>query len=438
MQMKSETDERGTVLLFLLILTLALSFLFVKDATFFGDEGFHFTQIDKFLKFDFEVDGSITTIPGYHAFQALVARIMGERTLEFFRLVNLGLSIASVFLFYRTVRAIDPESRATKTIQYTFLPILFPFFFLLYTDVLSLFLALVAFSAYSRHKFAWAFLIAGLSVLVRQNNIIWFAFFVVSFFVETGLLYSLIFTIINVYRYFVSHIVRGKGEERTRSAPKDISISRARIIFNLGMCVVVFILFGIFLVQNGGIAIGDAGAHPFPQIHLGNVYFLLFLSGVFLLPLHLAHLRKILRFLWHHPFAAPICIGFFVFGMLTFANTHGYNQDIHSVFLRNRVLEYFTQTPLLMTAFFIVTTLAFLSLIVTKLHHPYHYLLYPFTILFLIPSWLIEQRYYLIPFVFFLLFRKPEHRVTEWMQAIYSIIFTAILYWIVASRWLFL
>lgn len=438
MQVKSQTSDEGSkILLFLIILTFSLAFLFVKDGTFFGDEGFHFTQIDKFLRGDYSMDGSITTLPGYHGVQALVAWIMGEHTLGFYRLVNLLLSIASVILLFGITRSVDPTTARAKTVQYAFLPILFPFFFLLYTDVLSLFLGVAACSAYNRRAFAWALLIAGLSILIRQNNIVWFLFFAISFALESGFLRSVGSTCSRRCTFSFPAFADAEGRGKSDSSAHS-SLSRLHIILSLGICAVVFALFGVFVVRNGGIAIGDAGAHPFPQMHLGNIYFLLFLAGILFLPLHLSHLHRIGRFLLKHPLAAPISIGFFVFGMLTFANTHNYNQDIHSVFLRNRVLEYFTLTPLLMTAFFIPTTLAFLSLLVTKLEKPYQYLLYPFGVLYLLPSWLIEQRYYLIPFVFFLLFRKSEHGAIEWLQAFYSILFSAILFWIVASRWLFL
>jgi alpha-1,2-glucosyltransferase len=46
-----------------------------------------------------------------------------------------------------------------------------------------------------------------------------------------------------------------------------------------------------------------------------------------------------------------------------------------------------------------------------------HYLLCPATILFLAPSWLIEQRYTLIPFSFFLLFRRQGQRSDEYFTA---------------------
>jgi alpha-1,2-glucosyltransferase len=46
-------------------------------------------------------------------------------------------------------------------------------------------------------------------------------------------------------------------------------------------------------------------------------------------------------------------------------------------------------------------------------------LLYPATVLALLPIWMIEQRYYLAPFTLFLLFRKAEAPWLEWILTLW-------------------
>lgn len=399
----SELD-RTAVVAVLLFVILSSSFLAVKDATYFGDEGYHFEQIEYFLDGQYRVTSSLTTIPGYHVVMALASRMMGEESIVFYRTVNLLFAFASIVVFFLTAQAIHKKTSLAKTFQYVFLPILFPFFFLLYTDVLSLLLMLLALLAYEKRNVPASAVFAALSVIVRQNNIVWFAF---------------------LFAAMLPHV-------------KASDISRKEFIESAVLFGIGFILFAVFMQINGGIAIGDKGSHPFPSLHLGNVYFLLFLCGILFLPMHLGNLRNIFRELRSNRFAPAILVAFFVVGMLTFVSTHGYNQGLDSVFLRNKILSYFTLTPLLKTLFFIPTTLAFLSLLVTPLRKPVYYLLYPATVLYLLPSWLIEQRYYFIPFVFFLLFRREQSKTWEWLTVAYSATLTGFVYWMVATRWLFL
>lgn len=414
--------------LFGIVVILCLAFLGVKDATYFGDEGFHMEQIENFQNGNFTVTGSLTTIPGYHAFMTVASRLIGERSLAFYRLVNLLLSLLSVFVFFRTARDVRETSALEKTVQYAFLPIVLPFFFLLYTDILSLLLLLFALRAQERKGYALASIFSGIAILVRQNNIVWFGYFFIACLHETGML-----------RRITELIPLECIQRLARNLPnpKESAVHSANLLVSVIVYYLGFFLFAIFAKLNGGIAIGDKGSHPFPSFHLGNVYFLLFLLGILFLPMHLLNLKKIFRYLRTNRFAPTIVVSFFVIGMMTFVNTHGYNQGLDSVFLRNRILSYFTLTPLLKTLFFVPTTLALLSLLVTRFSKPIHYLLYPMTVLYLLPSWLIEQRYYFVPIVFFLLLRRDQSVLAERTQAIYSIVLSAVLYWIMATRWMF-
>ena len=65
-------------------------------------------------------------------------------------------------------------------------------------------------------------------------------------------------------------------------------------------------------------------------------------------------------------------------------------------------------------------------------------LLYPMTLLFLFPSWLIEHRYYIIPFSLFLLLREQESERAEAGIALFSIIVSLGLYLPVIERTFFL
>jgi alpha-1,2-glucosyltransferase len=157
----------------------------------------------------------------------------------------------------------------------------------------------------------------------------------------------------------------------------------------------------------------------------------------FFLPSHLGRLPKIGKKFASSRWLIPVIMGSFLLYMLLYANDHPYNQDLHSVFLRNRILVYFDQTPLLRLAFYFPMAWALACLATVKLRRPEYYLLYPLTVLYLLPSWLIEQRYDLVPFVLFILY-TDNHPGEENALAVYGVLFTVLLYVIVATRYLFL
>ncbi len=364
----------------ILIITLPLLLSIRQDTNLHVDERDHLDQITRFLQGEKTLNPLLTTIPGYHAMIAMLLKPFPNPTLPLARTITLLLSLCSILVFFFMVKEINPESSFTKTLQYAFFPILFPFFFLIYTDVFSLLLVLLAmlFAMKKNHIGSAAIGIA--SILVRQNNIVWLLFlFLFLYFQELG-----------------------RDKESIKNHLKK------SWLFLLG-----FIAFAIFLLLNKGIAIGDPTGHP-PGIYFGNIYFLLFLFFLLLLPFNLANLQRIIEKLKNKRIILFLII-FFIFYLLTFKNTHPYNQEAHSFFLRNQILLFFTSSIALKVIFFLPIAYTLLSLSVTKLPSKACYLMYPTTILYLLPSWLIEQRYYLIPFALFLAFKEKKSNAIEYL-----------------------
>ena len=77
---------------------------------------------------------------------------------------------------------------------------------------------------------------------------------------------------------------------------------------------------------------------------------------------------------------------------------------------------------------FAAMALALLSLSVTLLRERTHYLIYPFAVFSLLPAWQIEQRYYLLPLMLFLLFRVQRSTLFEWSLIVYLATCTGILF----------
>lgn len=395
-------------------LVLGACFLLVVRHNLMADENVHGDQIMRFLKGDFHINGLLTAIPGYHAAVALLLSLPGWRSIAAMRLVSFALSLLSVLAFYAAARMLDQRAAIPTTLQYAFFPILLPYFFLLYTDPLSLLFVLVALIAALGKRPTLSALFAVLSMAVRQNNIIWLLFFP-SLLIAEALL-----------------------AHRSLSWRLLLRITLAWLRRSW-LSIVGVLLFAAFVWWNQGIALGDRGAHPPFTLHLGNVYFLLFTFFFLFLPLHVANVPRFLRLpAWQRNLAVAGVLFFYAFFLFTFVNDHFDNQASLNYFLRNRILTTFATDVIHKTIFYVPVGLSLLSLAATRLRRASFYLLYPMTLLFLLPSWLIEQRYYLIPFAFFLLMRERRDLRIEYAFAVYCALGAGYLFWGVAHDWFFL
>jgi len=246
-----------------------------------------------------------------------------------------------------------------------------------------------------------------LSLFIRQNNIVWLAFMCV----------------------FI-HFEKYNFEFSVKIFQKSI---RDYWIFIIG-----FILFIIFLIINKGVAIGEKLMHPSFLFRTGNIFFMMFLFFFLFLPLNISNFQKIIQHIKKNKkFIIIIAIVFSIY-MLTFVNDHPYNYYLPRYFIRNRILLYFNSTFVLKTLFFIPIAYSMFSISVTKLHRKSFYILYPTTLIFLLPSWLIEQRYYLIPFTLFILFKKEESKLVECLTITFYVLASAGIYLGMRNNFFFL
>lgn len=407
---------------------LLVAFFAVKRHSYFGDEGYHLEQIRLFLARKWEITSAMTTIPGYHLLLAGIASFTQTDDLNVYRLVSLCVSGLSILFFWLCARSIGSKQPLTRTVQFTFIPFLFPYFPLVYTDIPSLLFVLVALYATLHRAYACAAIAAFLGVGVRQNNIIWCAFFLILFLDRE-------------YRNNVLHWLKRKWNIamgiKTYASPTQIKPLWSGVV--IALYLLGFGLFGAFIYWNGGLAIGDKSAHPFPSFHIGNIVFMLVLLAVMWLPLHIGNLRAIWALLRKHGLTVlAVFLGCLSLYLLLYHNDHGYNQGADSVFMRNRILVRSVSTEMHRVLFFLPCFFAGLSIAATKLRRPVYLWLYALTIFYLLPSWLIEQRYYFIPITLFLLLREERSKWLERISATYGVVTTIALFIPVAERWFFL
>ena len=374
----------------MILVVLLAEFVYMSHAPELVDEGANWKQIKIFLNREAGIKIGLNVLPGYHALIATVMLMFHKTGIYSARFATTWISFASVILFYLLTWKMYGSPSVVKTLQFLFFPLFFPFFPLVYTDVLAMMLVLLAFYCILWRQYTLSGLVALLSILVRTNNITWFAFLFVFIFIENHGL-------------------------NWRDYPKSL---KQTWVYLVG-----FGLFAIFFYLNGGIALTDKGMQPLSGLLSGNTIYLLFIFAFLFLPLNLANIPRMVRLFEYWRWVLPIGLATFIVYLLTFQSTHPYNQTKLDYFFRNRLLLTVTHDLALKSAFFIPVVWSMLSIAVTRLRQKNYYWLYPFTVLSLLPIWLIEPRYCFVPLSLFLLFKEERSPLVEGLTiAMYIIV----------------
>jgi alpha-1,2-glucosyltransferase len=351
-----------------------------------GDELYHYAQIHLLRHGDIRVlDVYLTTIPGYHAAIAALLWLSGLDSLAAARTINALFGLAAIGGFHALRRQLWPDTQTLATAQLIVLPILAPLFFLVYTDVLAFALILWASVATFAHRHWLAALALSGVVLVRQNDIVWAAFLAVV---------------------ALWPIWREQG------------FARCKALVATGVPYAIPIaLFLAFWAWNGSISLshGQAQLHPQLTLHAGNPFFALMLAGL-LLPLQtLAGLGRFAQSIRVRPWLIVLPLVLFAGYWWGFRADNPYNTALPDFIPRNAFLQMLDRDALARALAGIVMVLAACGLAPTHLHPREAAWLYPFAAFFLASSWLIEQRYALVPLVLWLAFREQRGRAIEYV-----------------------
>ena len=363
-----------------------------------SDEWLHYYQSLYFSRGNYEVYvGTLTNIPTYHFWLSTLMRMLGFEALGAARVINSLYGLAGLLALFHIRRALQMPDALRATAQLMFLPPLFVFFFIVYTDVLALSLILAGLLACLRGRHGWAALAILVATAVRQPSVLWAGCFA-------------LLAVWPVWR-----VARWK--------PWIVWRETLRIVWPYTVTVLAFLAYWVW---NGSISYSNAQAeeaHPDLKFDVGNPYFLLFLAGC-LLPLQtLAGLGRFVAFARRMPWLwlAPLA----VFGLFALAFTveHPYNTFAGDYFLHNMFLQRVSVDPWLWALFGIVATLAACGLACTRFALPQGWLVLPFGLLFVAASWLIEPRYSIVPLALFLALRRPEsYRIEAITLALWAIL----------------
>eukprot|EP00884_Botryococcus_braunii_P015445 jgi/Botrbrau1/2584/Bobra.145_1s0012.1 len=236
------------------------------------DEVFHVPQTIRYCEADYGAwDPKITTFPGLYVFGAGLARGL-HSLLELFRPSSLttfcsttglralnvlfaGCTFATVSELYRQLHPRVSRGYASLLAALVVLfPIHFFFIFLYYTDVGSLLFVLLASLACRRRLYRLSALAAAVAVLFRQTNAVWAAFILMEGVLDR--------TLPSTPRWQRAPVLHQLTHVLQESWRLKWELGR-----DLGALASVPLAFAAFVVRNGGIVVGDKANHK-ASLHL--------------------------------------------------------------------------------------------------------------------------------------------------------------------------
>ena len=416
----SLTDSRHLVVWLVALLSLAAGYtLMTQLEVGIGDEDVHRFQMNLFVQGQYELFEHVTVLPLYHWVVAMLAKWTGLTSLSGFRLIHMVFAAGVIPAFYLLCRALYPQQAATRTLQFMFIPLLFPLFFVTYTDLPALMFTLLMLERTLRQKYLWAAVFALVAVAMRQPNIVWAGF-------AGGLIALQVAREMSVgLRPGLRHGLRNglSGGEPGVMAPGCMLAVLGRAKYLL----LVLLLFVGLVAWNGGVALGDVEQHPV-SLNLSNLYFCLMVAFVLFLPFNLGQLGNIGRLLRSHWWLLPVLFACFAVYFYTYEHPHKYNSPELEFYRHNVFIHYTSDFTTIRVLAFIPMAWMVLSYVTAARASDYSaemVLMLPFVVLSVVPLPLIEPRYYLVAFSLFLAFRPGVSVASTVITLVYYVAVSA-------------
>lgn len=416
MKFKSFIKPLLQLLPFLAILLIVFSL--VRLTPLHQDENPHFQTIDELYhgQLNAMTFARHAVLPGFHFFMAGLSLALGYLSFSSIRLIQTVVSFLTVLVFYLITRRVDPKRAYLKTWQFFLFPFNFVLYGLIYTDILSTLLVLGSFYSLLLNRFHLAFLVGGLSLLVRQINIFWLGFIV--FYLYQA-------------KYLSNSWLGLAAQLRAAPYSKIPSLIKLKPFFKDAwlMFLVVGILGIVILINGSPVPLTSTNRPALISFTFGNIFVALIVIFFLFLPLHLANWSRIVTLLKEKPqiYYLVILTAILYFGLFRFDFFYYFNQPRFVYFpasvllIKNWLIALVAQNELARLVFFFPLIYSVLSLLTTKLARPEAYLVYPFSVLLLSQHWLIDPRYYILPIAFFILFK---HRYSFKTEVSLLVIFT--------------
>ncbi|GJJ09535.1 hypothetical protein Clacol_003758 [Clathrus columnatus] len=377
------------------------------------DEPFHIPQAQAYCRGEWLIwDPKITTPPGLYVLSILVKNIfMLKCTVSMLRLTPLlslfalPIVLSRVTSFYH--RLPPPQSLLSLTLQDTVIatfPIAWFFGFLYYTDVPSLVFVLLTLMAAFNGSHYFAALLGLLSCLFRQTNIIWVMYaFIVS------QLYNLRFS--STYPKILDPPALSTSLfDLPKILVPLLKVLPFLLIPSLPYLLCLFTFAG-FVVWNGGIVLGDKSNHTL-VFHIPQLYYFISAATFFGWPLFLGFeggligLARVIKYRMIGTRSRILTT--LVVTLLMCWSIHKFTIDHpfllsdnrhYTFYLWRRIFRAHALVPYVLAPFYLIAGWGWFLLIGKDQTYLQTIILPLATLPVLLPTPLLEPRYFLIPYI---------------------------------------
>ncbi|KAG8376893.1 hypothetical protein BUALT_Bualt09G0111400 [Buddleja alternifolia] len=402
--------------------------------------------------------------PGLFCLQA-VSSFSDSCSTSILRLTNGVLSVICSILVYEIITHLRPsldDKKATlRAVVLSLYPLHWFFSFLYYTDVASLTAVLAMYLLTLKKKYLSSSLLGALSVLIRQTNIIWMFFVACAGIIEFAESHKKDSVEVDgssslkekedlsanrngaavISNLRKRRVNSGPKSQRNFTSRKSVHVTHSsglleeiqgviiiswnhlwKLLVSFTPFFMVFVAFVAFVFWNGSIVLGAKDAHAVSP-HFAQLLYYGMVSALFMAPVHFSLDQAALLF---RQFSKNKLLNIFQWflaltvGLLSvqfFSIAHPYllaDNRHYPFYLWRKIINYYWSSKYLMVPLYVYSWFSILSNL-AKNQKKFWVVIYFFACAAsLVPTPLIEFRYYTIPF-FFLVLHTNISDIKSWV-----------------------
>ncbi|KAI9360128.1 alpha-2-glucosyltransferase Alg10 [Pilaira anomala] len=398
------------------------------------DEIFHVPQAQQYCHGDFVTwDPKLTTPPGLYLTSNLIAYVASLFqfdlcTVNALRFTNILFSIGLYFVLVSLISILSATPKSFRLNLYaltlSWFPVGFFYNFLYYTDPGSTFFVLLSYLLVKKKSYFLSGIIGLISLTFRQTNVIWLCLFMMIVIIDTLTIdhkKNDELTSNSLYNPVCSSIHTPTQVVRVISTLLINTVKHITVVLpNISTFIFAIISFVVFLIWNGGIVLGDrsnhlAGLH-FPQLFYYTSFLSFFAAPWTLSITTLYNMLTIKRLLVG---ITSSIISLYLIHHYTYEHPFLLSDNRHySFYIWKKIYKRHWTVRYLLTPVYIISS--FLNIHIFAQHTSFLVSLgYLFAlILTLVPSPLLEFRYFIIPFLFYMVHIPPPTAITRTVIAL--------------------
>ena len=375
-------------------LVLLLGWMLLSGAPPLMDETLHLRQVVRFASGDFTLYRRLEMLPTFHFIYASWTKLVGSESIQSLRFFTL---LWSMCLFAAAWYGSAKAEAASKVWQIFTLPILFPYLFLVYTDVPALVFLVLAFALVTQRKPKLACAAMTTATLLRQNHLVWFPFV--------------------IYLACVSDVA-----------------DRKKRLFQLWYFFLPPVGFVAYFLWHGGVSIQVPAGVAEVSMHPGNLIFLLALLPVLFFPLFIERSNRLLTKVQSLKIVLFV-VTVWALSFYFFSALHPFNK--FSGHLRTYLFLALEVDPVAKAGFAALAASGALFLVSELFEKRVGIVLAISSVLALYPLKLVEVRYLLPTVVLGVLLKRESSLKWARVQGIYGLALSALMFVGMVCEWWF-